>query len=234
MKILYEGKAKIVYDIDDKDYYIQEFKDSLTAFDGTKKDSMESKGQLNCKISSIIFKYLEGKGVPTHFVEYTPPNKMKIKKCQILPVEVVVRNVIAGSLSKRLGIAEGTPVEQPLIEFYYKNDDLHDPMVCECHVLAFKWATKAQLDRIVELTKLVNEANKEFFAKVGLKLIDFKLEFGLHKGEVILADEITPDTCRLWDINTNEKLDKDRFRRDLGGVLEAYQEVARRISVTQD
>ncbi len=234
MKKLYEGKAKIIYETDYPDIYISEFKDSLTAFDGTKKDQMESKGELNAKISSIIFSYLSSKGVPNHFIEFIAPRSHKVKKVEIVPVEVVVRNTIAGSISKRLGIPEGTPLAQPLIEFYLKNDDLHDPIVCENHVLAFGWAKQDELEKIKELSFKVNDAMKEFFKNVGLTLIDFKLEFGRSKEGIMLADEFTPDTCRLWDTKTNEKMDKDRFRRDLGGVLEAYKEVARRIGVAQD
>ncbi len=234
MKKLYEGKAKIIYETDYPDIYISEFKDSLTAFDGTKKDQMESKGELNAKISSIIFSYLSSKGVPNHFIEFVAPRSHKVKKVEIVPVEVVIRNTIAGSISKRLGVAEGTPLAQPLIEFYLKNDDLHDPIVCENHVLSFGWARHDELEKIKELSFKVNDAMKEFFKNVGLTLIDFKLEFGRSKEGIILADEFTPDTCRLWDAKTNEKMDKDRFRRDLGGVLEAYKEVARRIGVAQD
>lgn len=231
MEKLYEGKAKIVYKTDDPDVLVCEYKDSLTAFDGTKKDSMEEKGELNAKISSTIFSYLTKQGIPNHFIEFVPPRTQKVKKVEIIPVEVVIRNIMAGSISKRLGIPEGTALSEPLIEFYLKNDDLHDPIICENHVTGLGFATRQQLDVIKGLAFKVNDSMKKFFLDVGLRLIDFKLEFGTHKGQVILADEFSPDTCRLWDVNTNEKMDKDRFRRDMGGVMEAYLEVARRIHV---
>ncbi len=234
MEKLYEGKAKILYKTENPDEFICEFKDSFTAFDGTKKDQMAEKGEVNAHISAVIFEYLESKGIPTHFLGFEPPRIHKVKAVSIIPVEVVMRNTIAGSISKRLGIPEGTQLKDPLLEFYYKDDSLHDPIICENHVIAFGWATPGQMRQIKDLAFKVNSAMVEFFMKVGLKLIDFKLEFGDHKGSVILADEFSPDTCRLWDVTTNEKMDKDRFRRDLGGVMEAYKEVARRIGGSQN
>jgi phosphoribosylaminoimidazole-succinocarboxamide synthase len=234
MNKLYEGKAKALFEADNPDHVIVEFKDDFTAFDGTKRDSMDSKGVINAEISNVVFRYLEKKGIPTHLVEFQPPRIHLCKKVRIIPIEVVVRNIVAGSLSKMTGIAEGTVIKQPIIQFHLKDDSLHDPLVCREHILAFDWATEYQLNRITELSHKINEAMKEFFLKINLRLVDFKLEFGDFKGEVILADEWSPDTCRLWDTNTNEKMDKDRFRRDMGGVMEAYKEVIRRINESQN
>ncbi|HOO96934.1 MAG TPA: phosphoribosylaminoimidazolesuccinocarboxamide synthase [Caldisericia bacterium] len=230
METLYEGKAKILYKTDDPDVLIAKFKNDLTAFDGTKHGTMASKGEINAKISSVIMKYLASHGVPNHFIELVPPDSHKVKSCKILPIEVIIRNYLAGSICKRFGLEEGKKLDEPLIEFCYKNDELHDPFICKNHAILFGWATPAQLARIEELAFSINMHMTNFWKEVGLTLVDFKLEFGLHKGEVILADEWTPDTCRLWDVKTGEKMDKDRFRRDLGGVLEAYEEVARRIT----
>lgn len=226
---LYEGKAKVLYATDDKDLLIQYFKDEATAFDGKKKGVIEEKGVLNNKISSAIFKMLESNGVKTHFVEQLNDREMLVKRLRIIPVEVVVRNLIAGSLSKRLGIEEGTALSEPIVEFFYKSDPLGDPMINEYHARAFGWATDAELKEMSATALKVNEILSRFFDERGIILVDFKLEFGEHKGKVLLGDEITPDGCRLWDKTTREKLDKDRFRRDLGKVGEAYQEVLRKV-----
>lgn len=226
---LYEGKAKVLYSTDDKDLLIQYFKDEATAFDGKKKGVIEEKGVLNNKISSAIFKMLESNGVKTHFVEQLNDREMLVKRLRIIPVEVVVRNLIAGSLSKRLGIEEGTALSEPIVEFFYKSDPLGDPMINEYHARAFGWATDAELKGMSVAALRINEILSRFFDERGIILVDFKLEFGEHKGEVLLGDEITPDGCRLWDKKTREKLDKDRFRRDLGKVGEAYQEVLRKV-----
>ncbi|MBE7415548.1 MAG: phosphoribosylaminoimidazolesuccinocarboxamide synthase [Deltaproteobacteria bacterium] len=212
---LYEGKAKVLYATDDKDLLIQYFKDEATAFDGKKKGVIEEKGVLNNKISSAIFKMLESNGVKTHFVEQLNDREMLVKRLRIIPVEVVVRNLIAGSLSKRLGIEEGTALSEPIVEFFYKSDPLGDPMINEYHARAFGWATDAELKEMSATALKVNEILSRFFDERGIILVDFKLEFGEHKGKVLLGDEITPDGCRLWDKTTREKLDKDRFRRDL-------------------
>jgi len=222
---LYEGKAKIIYATDDPDLYIQYFKDEASAFDGKKKGVIHHKGILNNKISSRIFAYLEDRGIKTHFVDRPSDREMVVKKLDIIPVEVVVRNVAAGSLSKRMGVPEGAPLAETIVEFYYKSDELGDPMINEYHARAFGLATTAQLGVMEEEALKVNTILVDFFKTRGLILVDFKLEFGTHKGEILLGDEITPDGCRLWDLATREKMDKDRFRRDLGGVEKAYEEV---------
>ncbi|MBW7957134.1 MAG: phosphoribosylaminoimidazolesuccinocarboxamide synthase [Deltaproteobacteria bacterium] len=226
---IYEGKAKVLFTTDDPDLLIQYFKDEATAFDGKKKGVIEEKGTLNNKISSAIFRMLESNGVKTHFVKELNDREMLVKKLRIIPVEVVVRNLIAGSLSKRLGIEEGTSLSEPIVEFFYKSDPLGDPMINEYHARVFGWATDAELKEMSATALKVNEILSRFFDERGIILVDFKLEFGEHKGKVLLGDEITPDGCRLWDKKTREKLDKDRFRRDLGKVGEAYQEVLRKV-----
>ena len=226
---IYEGKAKTLYTTSDPDLLVQHFKDEATAFDGKKKGTIENKGVLNNKISTRIFKYLESKGVKTHFVEMLNDREMLIKKLRIIPVEVVVRNIVAGSLSKRLGIEEGTVLKEPVLELFYKNDPLGDPMINRCHATVFGFATAGELDRMEATALKVNRILFEFFDERGIILVDYKLEFGVHKGEVLLGDEITPDGCRLWDKQTHEKMDKDRFRRDLGKVEEAYQEVLKKV-----
>lgn len=227
---LYEGKAKIIYKTDDSDLVWVEYKDSATAFNGLKKGTIQDKGIYNAKISAAIFEYLEKIGVPTHQHSVINDRELVVKKVEIIPIEVVVRNKVAGSLAKRVGQPEGTELACPILEFCYKDDDLGDPMVNEYHIAAMKWATDAEMAAIKELSAKVNAALTKFFAETGTDLIDFKLEFGRYHGQVILADEISPDTCRLWDQKTGEKLDKDRFRRDLGNVEEAYQEILKRIS----
>lgn len=227
---LYEGKAKIVYETDEPGLLLQEFKDSATAFDGKKKGEIIGKGIVNCQISELAFAELQAHGVKTHFVSAMPAaNEMLIKKLEMLAVEVVVRNIAAGSLAKRLGYEEQTSLKQPVIEFYYKNDELGDPLINNDHAIELGIATRPQLQELRELGIKINGILIRFFARAGLKLADFKLEFGYADSELILGDEISPDTCRLWDADTLEKLDKDRFRRDLGGIEDAYQEVLRRL-----
>jgi phosphoribosylaminoimidazole-succinocarboxamide synthase len=226
---LYEGKAKILYATDNPDLVIQYFKDDATAFNAQKKGTIVDKGIMNNTLSTKLFQYLEVGGIKTHFVERLSDREMLSKKVSIIPVEVVVRNVLAGSLAKKLGMEEGVALKQPVIEFYYKDDALGDPMINSDHVLAFGWATKKELDEITEYALRVDVLLIDIFARHGIRLVDFKLEFGRYKGEVILADEISPDTSRLWDMETGEKMDKDRFRRDLGKIEESYREVVRRI-----
>lgn len=228
---LYEGKAKKVFATENPDYCIVSYKDDATAFNGLKKGTIVGKGVVNNKMSNYLCKMLEEKGVPTHFVEELSDRDTVVKKVQIVPLEVIVRNKAAGSLSKRLGLPEGTPMKTTVLEFCYKDDDLGDPIVNEYHILAAELATKEEVDTISQMALKINEILCDFFKSVNIDLIDFKLEFGRYKGEIILADEISPDTCRFWDVNTQEKLDKDRFRRDLGGVEEAYAEVMKRIGL---
>lgn len=228
-KKIYEGKAKILYETGKPDLLIQEFKDDATAFDATKRGTIEQKGVINNEISSAIFRLLESKGVPTHFVKKLSDREMLIKKLDIILVEVTMRNVAAGGLSKVLGIEEGTVLKTPVLEYHYKSDALHDPLINDYHIEMLDLATPKEMEKIKDYSFSINQILKDFFGKAGLKLIDFKLEFGRFKGKILLGDEISPDTCRLWDKETNEKLDKDRFRRDLGRIEEAYQEVLRRI-----
>lgn len=230
-EMLYEGKAKKVYATDDEGLCIVSYKDDATAFNGQKKGTIVGKGVVNNRMSNYLFKLLEEKGVKTHFVEELNDRETLVKKVSIVPLEVIVRNKAAGSLSKRLGLEEGTPMKIPVLEFSYKDDDLGDPMVNEYHILAAGFATKEEIDTISAMAMKVNEILCDFFKSVNIELIDFKLEFGKCNGEIILADEISPDTCRFWDIHTHEKLDKDRFRRDMGGVEEAYAEVMKRIGL---
>lgn len=226
---LYEGKAKKVFATEERDELIVSYKDSATAFNGEKKGTIEGKGEINNKMSNYLFRMLEKEGIPTHYIKELNSRETLVKKVEIVPLEVIIRNVAAGSFSKKLGIAEGTPLLQPTIEFSYKNDAFGDPFINSYYALALGLATQDEIDTIVKYAFAVNEVLKAKFLEVGLKLIDFKLEFGRFHKQIILADEISPDTCRLWDSQTNEKLDKDRFRRDLGGVEEAYQEVFRRL-----
>lgn len=230
-ELLYEGKAKKVYAMSDPDYCMVEYKDDATAFNGLKKGTISGKGVVNNKMSNFMFKLLAEKGIPTHFVEEISDRETVVKKVSIVPLEVIIRNKAAGSLAKKLGLKEGTELKCPILEFSYKNDDLGDPMVNDSQILAVGIATQEEIDTISELALNVNKYMTEFFASVGVELIDFKLEFGKFHDEIILADEISPDTCRFWDIKTHEKLDKDRFRRDMGGVEEAYAEMMRRIGL---
>jgi phosphoribosylaminoimidazole-succinocarboxamide synthase len=226
---IYEGKAKILYETDNPDLVIQEFKDDATAFDAVKKGTIKEKGVINNEISCAIFQLLESKGIPTHFVKKLSDREMLVRKLQIIMVEVTIRNICAGGLSKLLGMAEGIILKAPVLEYHYKNDGLHDPLINDYHIDVLKLATPQEMKRIKDYSFSVNQIMKDFFDKANLKLVDFKLEFGRHKGKILLGDEISPDTCRLWDKATNEKLDKDRFRQDLGKIEEAYQEVLRRI-----
>ena len=223
---LYEGKAKILYKTADPDLLIQYFKDDASAFDGKKKGTIVDKGVMNNHMSSRIFEYLEENGVKTHFVKNLNDREMLVKNLDIIPVEVVLRNVAAGSLCKRLGIEEGREFkEKPILEFFYKDDPLGDPMINECHVDVFGWATKEEVEILKSEGLKINTLMTQFFKERKIRLVDFKLEFGRHNGEVILGDEISPDGCRLWDWDTNEKMDKDRFRFNLGSVEEKYQQV---------
>ena len=226
---LYEGKAKKVFKTDDPKCLIVDYKDDATAFNGEKKGQIVGKGVVNNTMTNIILQLLEQKGVPTHYVEQISDRETIVKAVKILPLEVITRNISAGSFAKRYGVEEGIVFDKPTFELSYKNDDLGDPLMCESHALALKLVTEEQLAKVKEYTAVVNETLKEFFLDKGLKLVDFKIEFGLYDGEVILADEISPDTCRLWDVETNEKMDKDRFRRDLGKIEETYAEVLRRV-----
>ena len=228
--MLYEGKAKKVFLTDDETSYIVQYKDDATAFNGLKKGSITGKGIINNKMTNLIFQYLEENGVKTHFIKELSDRETLVKKVSIVPLEVIVRNVAAGSFSKRYGVEEGKELFNPILEFSYKNDALGDPMINNMQITAIGIATKEELDDLSAQALRINELLKAYFLEKGIRLIDFKIEFGRADGEIILADEISPDTCRLWDSETNEKLDKDRFRRDLGGVEEAYEEVWRRIT----
>ena len=228
---LYEGKAKKVFKTDNPKCLIVDYKDDATAFNGEKKGQIVGKGVVNNTMTNIIFQLLEQKGVPTHYVEQISDRETIVKAVKILPLEVIMRNISAGSFAKRYGVEEGIVFDKPTFEVSYKNDDLGDPLMCESHALALKLVTEEQLEQVKKYAAVVNDTLKEFFLDKGLKLVDFKIEFGLYDGEVILADEISPDTCRLWDVETNEKMDKDRFRRDLGNVEGAYEEVLKRIGL---
>ena len=228
---LYEGKAKKVFATSDPAYYIVEYKDDATAFNGLKKGTISGKGVINNKMSNIMFRMLESKGIKTHFVEELSDRETLVRAVKIVPLEIIIRNVAAGSFSKRYGVEEGRQLKAPTLEFSLKDDALNDPLINDSHIIALGVATEEELGQIRALAYGVNDALKEFFAGIGVKLIDFKIEAGrLPDGTIILADEISPDTCRFWDAETNEKLDKDRFRRDLGKVEEAYQEIFARIT----
>ncbi|HXF54025.1 MAG TPA: phosphoribosylaminoimidazolesuccinocarboxamide synthase [Hyphomicrobiaceae bacterium] len=232
---IYEGKAKVLYEGPEPGTLIQHFKDDATAFNAKKHALIEGKGVLNNRISEYLFQKLSEIGVPTHFVKRLNMREQLIREVEIIPLEVVVRNVAAGSLAERLGLEEGTALPRSIIEFYYKNDKLGDPLVTEEHITAFGWATPQEIDEVMSLALRINDFLVGLFLGIGIRLVDFKVEFGRlwenEQARIVLADEISPDCCRLWDIQTSNKLDKDRFRRDLGGVLEAYQEVARRLGV---
>ena len=232
---IYEGKAKVLYEGPEPGTLVQHFKDDATAFNAEKHDVIEGKGVLNNRISEYIFLQLAQLGIQTHFIKALNMREQLIREAEIVPLEVVIRNVAAGSLVKRLGLKEGEPLPRPLIEFYYKDDALGDPLISEDHIAVFGWATQIELDEIMTIAVRINDFLIGLFAGAGIRLVDFKLEFGrVWEGDVqriILADEISPDNCRLWDINSNEKLDKDRFRQDLGGLVDAYQEVARRLGI---
>ena len=227
---MYEGKAKKVFATDDKDLCIVSYKDDATAFNGLKKGTISGKGVVNNKMSNFLMKRLEEEGIPTHFVEELSERDTLVRRVSIVPLEVIVRNIAAGSFSKRFGVEEGRDLLCPTLEFCYKDDDLGDPMVNDYHILACGWATKEELETISAMTFKINECLKKYFSAIGVLLVDFKLEFGkTADGKIVLADEISPDTCRFWDAETRAKLDKDRFRRDMGGVEEAYAEISRRL-----
>ena len=230
-ELLYEGKAKKVYTTENPDVLIVDYKDDATAFNGVKKGTIVGKGVVNNRMTNHIFKMLEEKGIPTHFIEELSDRETAVKKVEIVPLEVIVRNVAAGSFSKKLGIEEGFRLLRPTLEFSYKNDELGDPMINDYYAVAIGAATREEIDKITELVFKINEILVDYFKSIKVDLIDFKVEFGRYKGQIILADEISPDTCRFWDSETHEKLDKDRFRRDLGHVEEAYEEIYRRIGL---
>ena len=226
---LYEGKAKKVFATTDPDVVLVDYKDDATAFNGLKKGTIVGKGVINNKVTNFLMQMLEKQGIRTHFVEQISDRETLVKKVSIVPVEVIVRNIAAGSLSKRLGIPEGTKLKETVLEYSYKNDELGDPMINDYHVYAMGLATREEMAKISSMAFAVNKILSEYLKPLGIELIDFKLEFGRFRGDIILADEISPDTCRFWDNKTGEKLDKDRFRRDLGHVEEAYQEILRRL-----
>ena len=236
-KKLYEGKAKIIYSTNEKGLVIQHFKDDATAFNALKKANIEGKGVLNNRISEYLLNTLDQCGIHTHLVKRLNMREQLIRQAEIIPVEFVVRNIATGSLTKRLGISEGTILEKPLLEYYYKNDELGDPIIAKEHIYSFEWAKKSEIETIDQMTIRINDILQGIFRGIGIKLVDFKIEYGRvwnkekEINEIVLADEISPDTCRLWDIKTEKKLDKDRFRKDLGNIIEAYQEVARRLNI---
>tara|TARA_B110000967_G_scaffold30192_1_gene28440 strand:+ start:103 stop:894 length:792 start_codon:yes stop_codon:yes gene_type:complete len=236
-KKLYEGKAKIIYDTSEKGLVIQHFKDDATAFNALKKANIEGKGVLNNRISEYLLNSLSQCGIKTHLVKRLNMREQLIRKAEIVPIEFIVRNIATGSLSKRLGISEGTVLEKPLLEYYLKNDELGDPIISKEHIYAFEWATEKEIEIIDNMSFRINDLLQGIFRGVGIKLVDFKIEYGRvwnenkEIKEIILADEISPDTCRLWDMETEKKLDKDRFRKNLGNLIEAYQDVARRLGI---
>ncbi len=230
IKLMHEGKAKRVFSTQDSNLLVQEFKDDATAFNGEKKGTIGNKGKVNNKVSSVLFTLLEEKGIPTHFEKIIDDNNMLIKSLEIVKLEVIVRNISAGSFCRKYGVEEGIIFDQPTFEFSYKDDSLGDPLLNEYHALAMKLATKKEIETIKEYTFKINDILKEYFDKIGIMLVDFKLEFGRTKdGTIILADEISPDTCRFWDKETKEKLDKDRFRNDMGNIEEAYSQILERV-----
>ncbi|MEA4815573.1 MAG: phosphoribosylaminoimidazolesuccinocarboxamide synthase [Lachnospiraceae bacterium] len=230
LDMLYEGKAKKVFKTDDENAYIVDYKDDATAFNGLKKGTIEGKGIINNKMSNIVFRYLEENGIKTHYIKELSDRETLVKKVSIVPLEVIIRNIAAGSFSKRFGVEEGTPLANPTLEFSYKNDELGDPMINDSQIMAIGVASKEELEKISDMAFKINELMKEFFLEIGIILVDFKIEMGRFGDGIILADEVSPDTCRLWDEKTRKKLDKDRFRRDLGEVNEAYEEVWRRLT----
>ena len=229
LDMFYEGKAKKLYATSDPDLIIQYFKDDATAFNAKKRGTIEEKGVINNRMSELFFTLLEREGVPTHFVRRLDDRQMLCRRLDIIPVETVVRNIVAGSLAKRLGRQEGEELKNPIVEYYYKSDPLDDPLIYPEHAIAFGWASEQELNTIHDMALRINTILRRFLDERGVLLVDFKLEFGRHHGKVLLGDEICPDTCRFWDKATRQKLDKDRFRRDMGGVEEAYQEVVKRI-----
>ena len=231
VEMLYEGKAKKVYTTEDPDVLIVDYKDDATAFDGQKKGTIVGKGAINNRMTNHIFKLFEKAGIPTHYIEELSDRETAVKKVEIIPLEVIIRNITAGSFAKKMGMEEGIVLKRPTLEFSYKNDDLHDPFINRYYALALDLATEEEIDTIEKYAFQVNEIMKKYFDSLGIDLVDFKIEFGRYKGQVILADEVSPDTCRLWDKDTHEKLDKDRFRRDMGNVEDAYNEVFRRLGI---
>ncbi|MCD2492039.1 phosphoribosylaminoimidazolesuccinocarboxamide synthase [Lacrimispora sp. NSJ-141] len=231
LDLLYEGKAKKVYATNEPDVLIVDYKDDATAFNGLKKGTIVGKGVINNRMTNHVFKMFEKEGIPTHYIEELSDRETAVKKVEIVPLEVIIRNVAAGSFSKKLGIEEGRVLACPTLEFSYKNDDLGDPFINKYYALALELATEEEIEKITKMAFRINEIMVDFFKKADIQLVDFKIEFGRYKGDIILADEVSPDTCRLWDINTHAKLDKDRFRRDMGGVEDAYQEVFRRLGL---
>ncbi|MCK5259639.1 MAG: phosphoribosylaminoimidazolesuccinocarboxamide synthase [Candidatus Omnitrophica bacterium] len=227
---IYEGKAKIVYNTDDPDLIIQYFKDDTTAFNAAKRGTVMNKGIINNGISTKVFEFLNSEGIPTHYERRLGDREMLIKRAKIVPIEVIVRNKAAGSICRILGLEEGMKLTPPVLEFCYKKDDLNDPLINEQHICALNLASDEEVQTMKRYTLRINELMSKFFANSNLELIDFKLEFGRYKGEIVLADEISPDTCRLWEIGTGKKFDKDRFRHDMGDIEEAYQEVLSRVS----
>ena len=236
-KKLYEGKAKVIFATDNKDFVIQHFKDDATAFNNQKRAKIEGKGVLNNRISEHILMNLDQVGIKNHLVKRLNMREQLIRKAEIFPIEFIVRNIATGSLTKRLGIPEGTHLEKPLLEYCYKKDELNDPLISKDHIFSFGWATENEIKIIDQMTLRINDLLTGMFRAIGIKLVDFKLEYGkawnkdTEKKEIVLADEISPDTCRLWDVKTEKKLDKDRFRKDLGNIIQAYQEVARRLGI---
>lgn len=228
---LYAGKAKSVYKTDDEDYVILSFRDDTSAFDGEKVEQLSRKGEVNNKFNAFIMEHLEKAGIPTHFERLLTANESVVKSMEMMPVECVVRNVASGSLCRRLGVEDGLELNPPVFEFFLKDDELHDPMINDYHIETFGWAKSEHVAEMKALTFKVNDSLQKLFGDAGMILVDYKLEFGLFKGEVVLGDEFSPDGCRLWDAETRKKLDKDRFRQGLGGVIEAYEEVALRIGV---
>ncbi len=231
LDMLYEGKAKKVFKTDVEDVLIVDYKDDATAFNGLKKGTIVGKGVINNRMSNHVFRLLEKEGVPTHYIEELSDRETAVKKVDIVPLEVIIRNVSAGSFAKKMGMEEGIRFISPTLEFSYKDDALGDPMINDYYAIAIGIATREEIDLIAKYAFKVNEVLCKYFESIGIELIDFKIEFGRYKGQIILADEISPDTCRLWDIKTHEKLDKDRFRRDLGNVEDAYQEVFKRLGI---
>lgn len=231
LDVLHTGKAKTAFTTADPDVLIMEYRNDTSAFDGKKLEQLDRKGSVNNKFNAFIMEYLAKQGVPTHHISLISDNQSLVKRLQMLPVECVVRNRAAGSICRRLGLEEGQVFATPIFEFFYKDDSLGDPMINDCHVLAFGWATESQMAAMKALSLRVNELLSQLFDAAGLHLVDYKLEFGVYKGEILLADEFSPDGCRLWDKNTLEKMDKDRFRQGLGNVIEYYEEVARRLGV---
>ena len=228
---LYSGKAKTVYTTDEENKLILHFRNDTSAFDGEKVEQLDRKGMVNNKFNAFIMQKLEAAGVPTHFEKLLSDEESLFKRLDMLPIECVVRNISAGSLCRRLGVEEGLDLDPPTFEFFLKNDALHDPMINDAHIITFKWATQDEIDQMKALTFKVNDILKALFADAGMLLVDYKLEFGRYQGELMLGDEFSPDGCRLWDAATRKKLDKDRFRQGLGGVIEAYEEVAQRLGV---